>query len=333
LSNEKIVITHQAGQGSLFFGWLPAGGLQLSVKTALLILAGLMGFTSAASAQDAYAIEFNQSDNLFGTVNLLDGCFTPLGDENNTLFNDVAAAPDGTLYGIVNSSALVTLNPANGSILNSVPFSVGGIESLAIAPNGTLYAATQSSLYTVNAATGQAALVGAFNNSLLGNSGQNIRFAANGNLYDTDGGVNTFNTDLFQISLANGTASTVGVIANFPGLCLENSGQIMYGVGIQLNAASTLVQDLVGIDLASIQPGGTNADGSIAKINYTLVTGNFPNNYNFSASDTYTVPGTPVSSVPENSITPTPEPSVMGLSFVSGMALLVLFNHRSSKTM
>ena len=99
-----------------------------------------------------------------------------------------------------------------------------------------------------------------------------------------------------------------------PGLCLENSGQMMYGVGIQLNAASTLVQDLVGIDLGSIQPGGTAPDGSVASINYVLVTGNFPNNYNFSASDDFTVPGTP--------ITPAPEPGVMCFSFAGGIALL-----------
>ena len=294
-----------------------------TVKMALGLLAGLMAFTSAASAQSAFAVEFNQSQNLFGTVNLLTGSFTQLGSEGGTLFNDVAAAPDGTLYGIVNSASLVTLNTANGATLSSVPFSVGGIESLAISPGGTLYGATQNSLYTINSATGQASLVGSFNSNLLGSSGQNIRFAADGNLYDTDGGLNANNTDLFQISLANGTATTVGVINSFPGLCLENAGQMMYGVGIQLGSASTLVQDLVGIDLGSIQPGGTNADGTIASINYALVTGNFPNNYNFSAADNFIVPGTP------NSLIPAPEPSVMWLSLVSGATLLVSLNRRS----
>jgi hypothetical protein len=278
------------------------------------ILAGLMLSASAASAQQAYAMEFNQGNNLFGTVNLLDGSFIQLGSEGGTLYNDIAAGPYGTLYGIINSSSLVTINTNNGTTLSSISFSVGGIESLAISPGGTLYGATQGSLYTINAANGQASLVGNFNNSLIGNSGQNIRFAADGNLYDTDGGVSANNTDLFQISLLNGTATTLGVITNIPGLCLENSGQVMYGVGIQLGAASTLVQDLIGIDLGSVLPGGTNLDGSIADLNYTLVTGNFPNNYNFSASDTFTVPGTPV--------TPVPEPGTIWLSLISGLFLL-----------
>jgi hypothetical protein len=292
------------------FGLAPAA----IIKIAGCVLAGLILSAPAASAQQAFAMEFNQANNLFGTVNLLNGSFTQLGSEGGTLFNDIAAAPDSTLYGIVNSTSLVTLNTANGNVLTSESFSVGSIESMAFSPDGILYGATQGSLYTINTANGQASFIGNFNNSLIGNSGQNIRFAADGNLYDTDGGVNANNTDLFRISTVNGTATTMGVIANIPGLCLENSGQVMYGTGIQLGAASTLVQDLIGIDLGSIPPGGTNLDGSIATINDVLVTGNFPNNFNFSASDTFAVPGTPV--------TPVPEPSVIWLSTISGLLLL-----------
>jgi hypothetical protein len=282
-----------------------------------LMVAGLMMFRISATAQQAYALEFNQSDNLFGTINLATGSFTEIADEGGTLFNDIAAAPDGTLYAINNSTSLITLNPANGSILASVPFSVSGIESLAIGPNGTLYGASQSALYTVNAANGQTTLVGAFNNSLLNGAGQNIRFAADGNLYDTDGGTSALNTDLFQISLATGLASTMGVIPNFPGLCLENSGQNMYGVGIQINSGSSLQPDLMAPNLGSISPGGTNADGSLAQISYVMVTTNFPNNYNLSASANYIVPGTPP--------VPAPEPDAW-LSFLAGAGLLLAIN-------
>ncbi|MGA2244734.1 MAG: hypothetical protein ABSH48_07040 [Verrucomicrobiota bacterium] len=283
------------------------------------LAAGLMLLAPAASAQLVYAMEFNQSDNIFGTMNLLDGTFTTLGDEGSTLFNDIAAEPDGTLYGVVNGTSLVTLDETDGAISSSVSFSVGGIESLAVAPDGTLYGASQNALYTISTQTGAATLVGDFNNSLLNNNGQNIRFAPNGNLYDTDGGVNALNTDLFQISLANGQASLAGVINGFPGLCLENSGQVMYGVGIQIGAASTVVQDLVGIDLASVQPGGLNPDGSIAALSYVELTGNFPDNYNFTAPDNYTVPGMPV--------TPAPEPGALS-SFLAGAALLLVLNRR-----
>jgi len=265
----------------------------------------------------AYALEFNQSDNLFGSINLANGSFTEIADEGATLFNDIAAAPDGTLYAIDNSASLITLSPANGSILTSVPFSVSGIESLAIAPNGTLYGASQNALYTVNAANGQTTLVGDFNNGLLNGAGQNIRFAADGNLYDTDGGTSALNTDLFKISLTTGLASTMGVIPNFPGLCLENSGQNMYGVGIQINTGSSLQPDLMAPDLGSIVPGGTNSDGTLATISYVMVTTNFPNNYNLSAADNYVVPGTPV--------VPAPEPDAW-LSFLAGAVLLVAVN-------
>ncbi|HUC85384.1 MAG TPA: hypothetical protein VL970_09350 [Candidatus Acidoferrales bacterium] len=295
----------------------PAAGL------AICLAVGLMLSAPAASAQQAYAMEFDQSDNLFGTINLLNGDFTELGDEGSTLFNDIAAAPDGTLYGIVNETSLVTVNVANGGISSTESLSPDGIESMAFAPNGTLYGASQNALYTINPLTGVATLVGDFgNNSPLTGYGQNIRFAANGELYDTDGGVDAQNTDLFQINLATGAASLAGEIVGFPGLCLENSGQVMYGVGIQLGAASTVVQDLVGIDLGSIEPGGTNADGSIGTLSYTEVTGDFPNNYNFTASGDYTVPGMPV--------TPAPEPGVLG-SFVAGTMLLLVFHQRRWK--
>ncbi|MGH7994680.1 MAG: hypothetical protein ACREDQ_14250, partial [Limisphaerales bacterium] len=232
----------------------------------------------------------------------------------STLFNDIAASPNGSLYGIINSGSLVTLNTNSGGVLTSVSFSVGGIESLAIASDGTLYGATQGALYTVNPLTGLASLVGNFNNSAIGNSGQNIRFGSDGNLYDTDGGVSANNTDLFQISMVNGHATLMGVVTNFPGLCLENAGSQMYGVGIQLGSASSLFQDLVGIDLSSLRPGGTNLDCSPLDVSYNLLTANFPNNYNFSSANSFIVPA--------------PEPSTVAVSILGGMLFLMISHKR-----
>jgi len=286
-----------------------------SLKAVFCVLAGLTMFTStSAFGQQAYAVEFNQANNLFGLINLLNGNFTQLGSEGATLFNDIADSPNGTLYGIVNSTSLVTLNPNNGAVLTSVAFNVSGIESLAIASNGTLYGATQSALYTLNAANGHATLVGNFNNSAIGSSGQNIRFGSDGNLYDTDGGVNATNTDLFQISTINGHATLMGVVTNFPGLTLENAGSQLYGVGIQLGSASTLYQDLVGIDLSSLKAGGTNSNGSPFDINYNLLTPNFPNNYNFSSANLFIVPA--------------PEPSSVTLSIMGGAIFLMISRSR-----
>ena len=298
----------------------PAHRIRQWFKVALAALAGLMLFTStSAFGQQAYALEFNQANNRFGTINLLTGSFTQLGTEGGTLFNDIAAAPNGALYGIINTTSLVTMNTNNGTVSSSVNFNVGGIESLAIAPDGTLYGATQGALYKVNPVTGIATLVGSFNNSVIGNSGQNIRFGYDGNLYDTDGGVNATSTHLFQISMVTGVATLTGTVTNFPGLCLENAGSQMYGVGIQLGAASSPMQDLLGIDLNTIRPGGTNLDGSTLDIGYQLLTSNFPNNFNFSSADLFVVPG---------SILPVPEPSSVVLSITGGVIFLLISRKR-----
>ena len=285
------------------------------LKAAFCMLAGLMmSATTTVFAQQAYAMQFNQGNNLFGIINLLNGGFTQLGSEGSTLFNDIAASPDGTLYGIVNSTSLVTLNTNTGAMLTSVNFSVSGIESLAIASDGTLYGATQGALYTINPVNGHATLVGSFNNSAIGNSGQNIRFGADGDLYDTDGGVSANNTQLFRISMVNGQATLMGVVTNFPGLCLENAGSQLYGVGIQLGSAVSPFQDLVGIDLGSLVPGGTNSDGSPLDIGYELLTADFPNNYNISSADLFIVPA--------------PEPSTVSLSIIGGMIFLIISRSR-----
>jgi hypothetical protein len=312
--SENNLVTFLRSRLNLIFRQSFGPVINSSAGKLFCAMAGMLLFTSTSFGQQAFALEFNQGNNRFGTVNLLNGSFTQLGTEGSTLFNDIAAAPDGTLYGIINSALLVTMNTNSGAVLNTSSFSVGGIESLAISPGGILYGATQGSLYTINSANGIATLIGSFNNSLIGNSGQNIRFASDGNLYDTDGGVSANNTDLFRISTVNGAATTMGVVTNFPGLCLENSGQQMYGVGIQINSSSSLVQDLVGIDLSSLRPGGTNADGSTANITYNLLTSNFPNNYNFSASDSFIVPA--------------PEPGVIALSIMSGMIFLGMSRSR-----
>jgi hypothetical protein len=270
--------------------------------------------STSAFSQWAYAMEFNQANNRFGIINLLTGGFTQLGTEGSTLFNDIAASPNGTLYGIINTTWLVTLNTNNGAVLTSVAFNVSGIESLAINSNGTLYGATQGALYTVNALNGQASLVGSFNNSAIGNRGQNIRFGIDGYLYDTDAGVNATNTRLFRISTGNGQATLMGTVTNFPGLCLENAGSQMYGVGIELGSGSTLMQNLVGIDLSSLVPGGTNLDGSPVYINYYLLTDNFPNNFNISSADLF--------------IVPVPEPGSLWLSLMGGVIFLLVSQSR-----
>ena len=66
-------------------------------------------FTSTSTlSQQAYALEFYQANNRFGIINLLTGGFTQLGTEGGTIFNDIATPPSGALYGIINTTSLVS---------------------------------------------------------------------------------------------------------------------------------------------------------------------------------------------------------------------------------
>jgi len=98
-----------------------------------------------------------------------------------TLSNDVAFAPNGTLYAISNTDELVTINIWNGAVTAVMP--VPGLETLVFTPSGVLYAASQSALYTIDLTAHTTTEIGPY--GTLGNA-QNIRFDASGNLYTTD---------------------------------------------------------------------------------------------------------------------------------------------------
>jgi len=138
-----------------------------------------------------------------------------LGTEGGTFFNDIAAAPDGALYGIINTTSFVTLNTGNGEVMSSVAFNVSGIESLAIAPDGTLYGATRMPFTTSTPSPASRPWWALSNNSIIRQFGQISAFGYDGNLYDTDGGVNATSTHLFQISTVNGAATLMGTVTNF----------------------------------------------------------------------------------------------------------------------
>jgi oligopeptide/dipeptide ABC transporter ATP-binding protein len=66
---------------------------------------------SARAQNDVYAVEFNTGDNGFGIINLMNGTFTEIADLGGTLYNDIAYAPDGSLFGIANNgSSLVAFD-------------------------------------------------------------------------------------------------------------------------------------------------------------------------------------------------------------------------------
>ena len=247
---------------------------------------------SARAQNDVYAVEF-LGNNRFGTINLMNGTFTQISSLSGT-YNDIAYAPDGSLFGLYNNGAsLVTFNNTNGAVTQVAPLSVPGIESIAFrASDGVLFGvglsvigAPQDGLYTIDPTTGQTTLVGGFGNAynLFNPYPQNIRFDSDGNLYlsNTSG-----NTDIYRVNTDNGNATLVGEVTGYPDLILENGSQYMYGVSIPSINGAAAQPVLVSFDLSSFVDGGTNADGSIHQISVTMVGagGDFPINFNFSGN-------------------------------------------------
>ena len=250
-----------------------------------LLATGSLAMSARAQSSVVYAAEYNQSTNRFGTIDLLNGNFTKISSFGSTLINDIAYCPtNGTLYGISNTTALVTFNKTNGAI-TTIGSLVSGIESLAFRPSdGALFGATSSKLYTINPANGTATLVGSYGSPTnLGTTGQNIRFAQDGNLYVSN---TSTNTDIYRINTTNGAATWMGEAVGYPYLILMNASSNMYGVYINLGTSTNPVPKLATFDLSSFVNGGTNANGSTHQVTVILVGAgtNFPANFNFSGN-------------------------------------------------
>ena len=259
-----------------------------------LLAAGGLAMSARAQNNNVYAVEFNTGDNGFGIINLMNGTFTEISDLGGATYNDIAYAPNGTLYGLYNNgSSLVTFDPTTGAVNPGATLSVPGIESIAFRPSdGALFGvglsvigAPQNGLYTIDPTTGETTLVGSFGDAynLYNPYPQNIRFDSDGQLYLSN---TSDNTDIYRVSTDDGSATFVGEVEGYSDLILENGGQYMYGVSIpSINGANALPV-LVSFDLNSFVDGGTNADGSIHQISVTMVGagGDFPINFNFSGN-------------------------------------------------
>jgi len=258
----------------------------LIILGALLVADSLALSARAQNNVVVYAAQYNQPTNFFGTINLLNGNFTTIASMGKATINDIAYCPtNGVVYGISNSSALVTFNITNGAITRVANLSVSGIESLAFRPSdGALFGATQSKLYTINPANGTATSVGSYGSPRnLGTTGQNIRFAQDGNLYLSN---TSTNTDLYRINTSTGAATWMGEAVGYPYLMLQNGSQYMYGVFVNLGTGTNTYPELANINLSSFVVGGTNANGSTHQITINLVGAgtNFPENVVFSGN-------------------------------------------------
>ena len=247
-----------------------------------------MALVPSARAQSnlVYAAEYGQTTNRFGTINLLNGTFTKIASIGSAKINDVAYCPtNGTLYGISNSAALVTFNKTNGAMTRIASLSVSGLQSLAFRPSdGALFGATRNQLYRVNPTNGVATSVGSYGSAHnLGSTGENIRFAQDGNLYVSN---TSTNTDIYRLNTTNGAATWMGEAVGYPYLMLMNGSQNMYGVFVNLGNGTNTYPELASFDLSSFVVGGTNANGSTHQININLVGAgtNFPANFVFSGN-------------------------------------------------
>jgi len=93
-----------------------------------------------------------------GTIDPTTGIFSPLANVS-TSYNDIAAAPNGDLFG-VSSNSLYRIDPTTGvsSFIGSLGASVK-IESLGFTSSNNLYAAGGSGFYSINTTTGAASFV------------------------------------------------------------------------------------------------------------------------------------------------------------------------------
>jgi WD40 repeat protein len=208
-------------------------------------------------------VTFN-TDGQAGFIDIATGSFAVVGTVGSSNFiNDVAFAPNGTLYAISNTDELVTIDIWNGAVTAVMP--VPGLETLVFSPSGILYAASQSALYTIDLTAHTANEIGPY--GALGNA-QNIRFDASGNLYTTDTG--SPSTRVFLVDTSTG-AETYEFSVPFGAVSLGEADGRLYGVGIS-GIGGTL--NLVWVDPAT--QTGTQVLGSFPSVDFSQPFGQFP---------------------------------------------------------
>lgn len=136
----------------------------------LIVSLALVLFTATAGAGPVvYVITGNQQ---FGTIDIVTGAFHQIGPDTPDGQGGLVQAPNGSLFSLTFSSNLESINPATGITSIIGPTGLAACEAVdgTCGPNsanglggldGKLYATDfGNNLYTVNAATGAASLIG-----------------------------------------------------------------------------------------------------------------------------------------------------------------------------
>ena len=198
----------------------------------LLTLAAAIATVSASADSLVYVVTLSQQ---FGTMDLANGSFKPIGPGLSQGTAGLATGSAGTLLSLSDSGDLLAINPVTGASSTVGSTGLGASVNAFGQFGSTLYATDlNSNLYTVSATTGHATLVGATgipadptqphtpNPDGSFNLVDENLFGANGNLYATfdafaigmDGYTTTVQVapDLWQIDPLTGAATLVSSI-------------------------------------------------------------------------------------------------------------------------
>ena len=223
---------------------------QLITTIAIMLLSALSA--SLAAAPVGYSINSDSgtdnADSLY-RIDLATGAETRIGTvkslgQTRIDVEGLAFAPDGTLYGVDDSSmTLFQLNTGNAQVqtddevfISGLPSGGGNDFGLTFACDGNLYLTSivKGSLYRMDL-DGTANLIGSENSlgvkiSALAAYGDPVRLYGLGNGIDADGNVSTPN--LYRINLTNGKASKIGPLGpavgdyTEAGLAFDDAGQL-----------------------------------------------------------------------------------------------------------
>src|SRR5450755_1301307 len=194
---------------------------RFSRAAAVLAGATLSALCAVANASDNIAYMGTVSGE-FGTIDLDTGSFTLLGNSAQTLAG--MAVANGFLYASsyhTSSGQLFTVNLANGSLA-----AVGGVDGISIddfgsTTSGLFAVSTAADLYSINATTGAATLVGAMG---LGFGSWRSLSTNSSTLFFADG------ANLYTLNTSTGAASLVGNMGGSQfGAMVQEGGKLYAG--------------------------------------------------------------------------------------------------------
>ncbi len=237
-----------------------------SVPAVILVLCFAIGVHADTIAYVSAQNGTNPSS-VFGTLDLNTGAVSQVATLNNIFVNDLAFAPNGTLYLLTapfrgsGSAGFGSINPNTGVITDIAPNTVG-LNSIGFNANGSLYGTTYTgsgpeALYSINPSTGATSFIADLSGPLSTVANQ-LRFIGN-IAYTTS---YTTPSSLYTINLVTGAGTLIGNT----GLNQNNGlGAVVNGELLDI-AATNPGARIFGIDPAT----GAATPGAAVNQNYVF---------------------------------------------------------------